>query len=85
MDSKSARESDCGIVFLDEVGRGLASLVRRTWVRWGWTLVMCCQNCHDRLSMTVILGLSARRRRIGLCFEVGQKNVRGEDTETFSR
>ena len=46
---------------------------------------MYCRDRHDRLSAIPALSVSARRRRIGLCFQMHEKNVTAEDAETFLR
>lgn len=63
----------------------LQPLVRRTWAPKGWTPVMYSWDRRDRLSVTAALSLSPRRRRIGLYFEMQERNVTGEDTEAFLR
>lgn len=63
----------------------LQPLVRRTWAPQGWTPVMYSWNRRDRLSVTAALSLSSRRRRIGLYFQMQERNVIGEDTEAFLR
>lgn len=63
----------------------LAPLVRRTWAPVGRTPVMYSWDRRDRLSATAALSVSSRRRRIGLYFAVQERNVTGEDVETFLR
>jgi len=72
-------------VFLDETGLMLQPLVRRTWAPEGQTPVMYSWDRRDRLSVTAALSLSARRRRIGLYFDIQERNIAGEDTEAFLR
>ena len=63
----------------------LAPLVRRTWAPQGWTPVMYSWDRRDRLSVSAALSLSARRQRIGLYFDMQERNITGEDTERFLR
>ena len=63
----------------------LQPLVRRTWAPRGQTPVMYSWDRHDRLSVIAALSVSARKRRIGLYFEMQERNVTGEDVETFLR
>jgi transposase len=72
-------------VFLDETGLMLAPLVRRTWAPAGVTPVMYSWDRRDRLSVTAALSVSVRRRRIGLYFDIQERNVTGEDAEAFLR
>ncbi len=63
----------------------LQPLVRRTWAPEGRTPVMYSWDRRDRLSVTAALSLSAHRRRIGLYFDLQERNIAGEDTEAFLR
>ena len=63
----------------------LQPLVRRTWAPSGRTPVMYSWDRRDRLSVIAGLSLSARARRIGLYFQMQERNVTGEDTEAFLR
>ena len=46
---------------------------------------MYCWDRHDRLSAIASLTLSARRRRIGLYFQMHEKNITAEEAEAFLR
>ena len=70
---------------MDETGLMLQPLVRRTWAPKAKTPVMCCWDRHDRLSVIAGLSMSARGRRIGLCFAVHDRNVKAEEFEAFLR
>jgi len=72
-------------VFTDETGLMLAPLVRRSWHPRGWRPVMYCWDRHDRLSPIASLTLAPRRRRIGLYFQMHEKNITAEDVEAFLR
>jgi transposase len=72
-------------VFTDETGLMLQPLVRRTWHPRGWRPVMYCWDRHDRLSAIASLTLAPRRRRIGLYFQMHQKNITAEQAEAFLR
>lgn len=63
----------------------LQPLVRRTWAPRGWRPVMYCWDRHDRLSAIASLTLAPRRRRIGLCFQMHEKNIAAEEVEAFLR
>lgn len=63
----------------------LQPLVRKTWAPRGWTPVMYSWDRRDRLSVSAALSVSARRRRIGLYFQMQERNITGEDAEAFLR
>jgi transposase len=63
----------------------LQPLVRRTWAPQGQTPVMYSWDRHDRLSVIAGLTLSARSGRIGLYFDIHEKNVTAEEVERFLR
>jgi transposase len=72
-------------VFTDETGLMLQPLVRRTWHPRGWRPVMYCWDRHDRLSSIASLTLAPRRRRIGLHFQMHERNITAEQVEGFLR
>ncbi len=61
----------------------LQPLVRRTWAPRGETPVMYSWDRHDRLSVIAGLSLAPRRRRIGLYFEMHDRNITAEQVTTF--
>ena len=63
----------------------LQPLVRRTWHPRGWRPVMYCWDRHDRSSVIAALSVSARRRRIGLYFQMHEKNITAREAEAFLR
>jgi transposase len=63
----------------------LQPLVRKTWAPQGRTPVMYSWDRRDRLSVSAGLSVSARRRRIGLYFQMQERNITGEDAEAFLR
>ena len=63
----------------------LQPLVRRTWSPKARTPVMYCWDRRERLSVIAGLSLSAKRRRIGLYFEVHDQNVTSQEVEAFLR
>ena len=71
-------------MFIDETGLMLAPLVRRTWHPRGWRPVMYCWDRHDRLSVIAASSVSFRRRRIGLYFQMHEKDT-AEQVEAFLR
>jgi hypothetical protein len=72
-------------VFTEETGLMLALLVRRSRHPRGWRPVMYCWDRHDRLSPIASLTLAPRRRRIGLYFQMHEKNITAEDAEALLR
>jgi transposase len=70
---------------LDETGLMLQPLVRRTWAPEGQTPVMYSWDRHDRLSVIAALTLAPRRPRVGLYFDMYEKNVKSEEAEAFLR
>jgi len=66
------------MVFTDETGLMLQPLVRRTWAPRGQTPVMYGWDRHDRLSAMASLTVAPQRRRIGLYFQMHERNVTAE-------
>src|SRR3989442_37037 len=55
------------LVFLDESGLLMAPLVRRTWAPRGQTPILLQRTrSHDKVSVTAVLTVSPRRRRVSL-------------------
>ena len=46
---------------------------------------MYCWDRHDRLSVIAGLSFSAKRRRVGLYFQMHEKNITAQDAEAFLR
>jgi transposase len=63
----------------------LQPLVRRTWGPEGQTPLLYCWDRRDRLSSIASLTLAPQRQRIGLYFEMHERNVTAEDAEAFLR
>jgi transposase len=63
----------------------LQPLVRRSWHPRGRRPVMYCWDRHDRLSAIASLVLAPRRRRLGLYFQMHEKNIGAAQVETFLR
>lgn len=61
----------------------LQPTVRRTWAPRGQTPIQRAWARRDRLSAISAITVSPRARRLGLCFDVLDHNVRTEDFETF--
>jgi hypothetical protein len=61
----------------------LQPVVRRTWSPRGQTPVHYSWDRRDRLSVASALAVSPRRRRMGLCFDIFDHNIRTDDFERF--
>jgi transposase len=73
------------IVFLDESGFRLQPLCRRTWAPRGQTPIQRAWDRHDRLSVIGALSCSPRRWRIGVSFQIHDRNVRTEEVVQYLR
>jgi transposase len=80
---KGALKSGRSIVFIDETGFMLQPLVRATWAPRGSTPVLKSWDRRDRLTAFSALTVSARRRRLGLCFAVQRRNAKTADVVAF--
>jgi hypothetical protein len=64
---KNASRLKATLVFLDESGLLMAPLVRRTWAPRGQTPILLQRTrSRDKVSVTAVLTVSPRRRRVGL-------------------
>lgn len=70
---------------IDETGMMLQPVVRRTWAPVGQTPVLIPYARHDRWSVIAAITLSPQRQRVGLYFEMLDRNVCGDDCERFLR
>ncbi len=61
----------------------LQPLARRTWAPRGQTPIHHVWDRHERLSVIAALILSPARRRIGLNFQIHQRNVKAETVAAF--
>jgi len=84
-DQKKGRVAQSSLVFVDESGFLLQPLVRRTWAPRGQTPIHYSWDRHDRLSVIAALTLSPEQRRIGLYFQVLDRNVRAPQAMSFLR
>ncbi|RMD66972.1 IS630 family transposase [Candidatus Parcubacteria bacterium] len=81
--SKKAQAEGWSIVLIDESGFMLQPVVRRTWAPRGQTPIQYSWDRHDRLSVIAALTLAPRRRRVGLYFQVFDRNIRAEEVVMF--
>ena len=70
-------------MLIDESGFMLQPLVRRTWAPKGETPIQYSWDRHDRLSVIAALTVAPRRRRIGLYFQIYDRNIRAEEVVKF--
>lgn len=61
----------------------LCPTVRRTWAPQGQTPICRCWNRRDRLSAISALSLSPVRRRLGLHFDLQDRNILTADVVNF--
>jgi len=61
----------------------LQPTVRRTWAPKGQTPIHYSWDRHDRLSVISAITLSPKRRRLGLYFDVFDRNITAEQAEPF--
>jgi len=62
----------------------LQPVVRRTWAPRGQTPIHYSWDRRDRLSVISAISVSARRRRLGLYFDIHDHNIRTDDFEYFA-
>lgn len=58
---------------------------RRTWGPQGQTPIQKVWDRRDRVSVTCGISLSARRRRLGLYFQLQRRNINADDALSFLR
>ncbi len=80
---KKARQEGRSIVLIDESGFMLQPVVRRTWAPQGETPIQYSWDRHDRLSVIAALTVAPYRRRLGLYFQVHERNIRSEEGMAF--
>lgn len=56
---------------------------RRTWAPKGQTPIQRSWDRHDRLSVISAITLSPQRRRLGLCFDIFDRNITTDEFEMF--
>jgi len=61
----------------------LQPTVRRTWAPRGKTPTLDCWDRRDRLSAISAITVSARRKRLGLYFDIFDHNIVTDDFEVF--
>ncbi len=80
---KGARRRSRSIALIDESGLMLQPVVRRTWSPRGVTPIIKSWDRHDRLSAISALTLAPRRLRLGLHFDVQDRNFRWPNIYRF--
>jgi len=80
-----ARKRHAYIVFVDEAGFMLASLLRRTWAPRGCTPVVRISEPHERISVIGAITISPERRHFCFYFQLSADNTnfRGESMVQF--
>ena len=61
----------------------LQPVVRRTWAPQGQTPIHYSWDRRDRLSVVSAISVSAKRRRLGLYFDIHDHNIVTDDFERF--
>jgi transposase len=74
-DKKRAHDQGLSIVLIDESGFMLQPVVRRTWAPKGETPIQYSWDRRDRLSVISAITLSPVRQRLGLYFDIHNRNV----------
>ena len=80
---KNAQRLGAYIVFIDESGFLLIPPVRKTWAPRGITPIVKHHLRRDRLSVISGVTVSPKRKRLGLYFQVHDKNIRQEQVIIF--
>jgi transposase len=80
---KKGRENGWSIVLIDESGFMLQPVVRRTWAPKGQTPIRYSWDRHDRLSVISGITVSPLRQRLGLYFQIHDKNINFEKVIAF--
>lgn len=80
---KNAAGLGAHLVFIDESGFLLIPTVRRTWAPRGVTPVIRRFYRHDRLSVISGISVSPRCRRMGLYFQIYDRNIRRREVCKF--
>jgi len=84
-DRKGAADLGAYVVFLDESGFMLTGTVVRTWGPRGHTPVVRYRYRHDKVSVISGLSVSPRRHRVGLYYQVHEKNIQHQEVCGFLR
>jgi putative transposase len=82
---KNASRLGAHIAFIDESGFLLIPSIRRTWAPRGQTPITRHRYNHARISAISALTLSPQRKRLGLYFQLHQKNIQQEEACGFLR
>jgi transposase len=56
---------------------------RRSWAPKGQTPIQRSWDRHDRLSVISAITLSPKRKRLGLCFDIFDRNITTDEFEVF--
>jgi transposase len=68
---------------LDESGFMLQPHNRRSWSPRGQTPIQRSWDRHDRLSVISAITLSPKRKRLGLYFDILDRNITADEFEVF--
>jgi len=84
-DKKNAKRLGAYLVFLDETGFLLIPPVRKTWAPRGQTPVVRHHQKHERISVIGGLSVSPKSQRIGLFYQLHEKNIQQAEVCDFLR
>ena len=82
---KNAARLKAHIVFLDEAGFQLMPSIQRTWAPVGQTPFVRHWTTREKLSVISAISLSPVRRRVGLYYQVHDKNIQRPEVVRFLR
>jgi transposase len=84
-DKKNAARLGAHIVFVDESGFLLIPPVRKTWGPRGQTPIIRHHQIHQRISIISGLSVSPKRQRLGLYYNLHEKNIQQAEVCGFLR
>lgn len=82
---KNAARLGAHLVFVDESGFLMMPPVRKTWARRGLTPIIRHHQLHQRISVISGLSVSPKKRRLGVYFNLHEKNICRDEVITFLR
>lgn len=82
---KNATRLSAHLVFLDEAGFQLMPSVQRTWAPIGQTPIIKHWTTREKLSVISAITLSPVRRRLGLYYQIHDKNIQQLEVVQFLR
>jgi transposase len=81
----SATRLKAHLVFLNEAGFQLMPSIQRTWAPVGRTPIVRHWTTREKLSVISAISLSPVRRRVGLYYQVHDKNIQQPEVVRFLR